>query len=89
MAINTATLPPEDRELKRDVNIILKWRAQDYDTLDGRREIKHHYDNIQGAYNIDPSPKDGIRKKMISKALSHLKELLKELGFVEKKGPPA
>jgi hypothetical protein len=40
MQINTATLPPEDRELKRDVVTILKWKAADYDTPAGRAEIK-------------------------------------------------
>jgi hypothetical protein len=46
MQINTATLPPEDRELKRDVTLILKWKAADYDTPAGRKEIKQHFDNI-------------------------------------------
>ncbi len=40
MRIDTATLPPDDRELKRDVALILKWKAADYDTVAGRREIK-------------------------------------------------
>jgi hypothetical protein len=46
MRINTAMLPPEDRELKRDVVQILKWKAVDYDTPAGRRDIKAHYDNV-------------------------------------------
>jgi hypothetical protein len=86
MRINTALLPPEDRELKRDVSLILKWKAAEYDTPAGRRELKQHYDNVQGAYDIDSSSKDSVRKKMIAKALEHLKGLLKELGFVERRG---
>lgn len=46
MQVNTALLPPEDRELKRDVALILKWKAADYDTVEGRRELKSHYDNV-------------------------------------------
>lgn len=69
MSINTATLPPEEKELKRDVKLILSWKAKDYDSAEGRREIKQHYDNIQGAYNIDSSSKDSIRKKLIFKAI--------------------
>jgi hypothetical protein len=86
MQIDTATLPPEERELKRDVGIILKWKAPDYDTPLKRAELKQHYDNIHGAYTIDNSSKDSMRKKLIGKALEHIKSLLRELGFAEKKG---
>lgn len=86
MQIDTATLPPDERELKRDVGIILKWKAPDYDTPLKRAELKQHYDNIHGAYTIDSSAKDSMRKKLIGKALEHIKSLLRELGFAEKKG---
>ena len=68
------------------MSLILKWKAADYDTVEGRREIKAHYDNVQGAYNIDSSSKESVRKKLISKALDHLKGMLRDLGFVEKRG---
>jgi hypothetical protein len=68
-------LPPEDVQLKRDVQQILKWTVDDVRAHP--TEMKKHYANMSGALEFLSDNKESIRYKLIKKAKLHVESLLK------------
>ena len=74
ITLDSATLPPEDVQLKRDVAYILKWGQSEYDS--NPAAMKQHYRNLSNALEFVSDNKESVRYKLIRKAKLHVSSII-------------
>ncbi len=75
MTLDSALLPSEDKELSRDIKIVLAWTPQTFEN--NHQACVEHAKNIRGAYEIAADGSNA--KKLLKKAVIHMEGIIKAL----------